>query len=191
MRRGVFGIALGLALVTGPGSAAPGGSNDAPHDMTIPGHWRELPELSRSAAAPDGVTVVSRRGWGDPVGGCFLLVQEIETAQKASADALRASLVATLEAAKLEVHAAALADDPAVIRFTGAAPGRPGATPSSVGETPDPPGAGFEGAMLIAISAEAKGKLRARSTTCFYNQREPELSEQLCKALFKQFAASR
>jgi hypothetical protein len=159
-------LAVVVAVVV---SIAPARAQDAAPGLTIPDHWRELPEMIRSEPTLDGISIAARKAWGDPVGGVFFIAQTIETDKTGSAAELRAALVQTLGAAELKLGAADPTADPLRIDFEAA---------------------GLSGAVMASIAKQAKGKLRVRSVACFYNQREPEISEQLCNALFSQFAAT-
>lgn len=157
-------VAIVLALAVGPAEAG-----DDSQGLAIPDHWRELPEMVRAAPEDDAISVVSRGAWGDPVAGVFFTAQVIDTNEKANPTEIRRALLASLGDAEIEVQAPDPTGDPIVLEFSAA---------------------GFSGAVIAQISPQTKGKQRVRSVACFYNQREPELSEQLCKSLLTQFSAS-
>lgn len=159
-------LAFGLVIAA---ARAEHGEPDAAMGLEIPDHWRELPEMIRNLPVDPAVMVVSRGAWGDPVDGVFLLAQRLETTNKGNAAKLEAAMLEALTGGKLELKRSDPAAKPMTLSFTSA---------------------GFTGGLVAHVASPDKRKLRVSVVACFYNQREPEISEQLCKVLLTKFAAS-
>jgi len=160
----VLGLALGLGF-RDAGAAATG--------YQPPAGWRELPDLVIAAPPAQGAAITFRGGWGDPGAGCFLLGQVATVGPGGTPAAIYAAMTTGLREAGFELRPtqAAAAATAVLLELAG-------------------------GAFTALVAGDAavgddRAGVTARVAACFFNQRQPETSRQLCERELKRFVAAR